>query len=111
MSILKVTIPQVIEGLQRYYGELWTFHILKSKGWEIAKTGDSQRIVFDGLEINIYTTHTVIGLALWYSHTAQVATYIGDPTAIDLEIEKLYSRLLNDTTYIYEQLAISTSQA
>ena len=99
--MLKVTIDQVKQGIEQYHGKSWLFAYLRAGGWQNGDT--SSRITIDDLDINVYVMDTVIGLSLWYSNTAQVSTYIGHPIAIDLEIEKLYTRLLDNTNYVYER--------
>lgn len=105
----RVTIEQVKQGIADHYGQSWVFNLLRSSGWEDSKDRNATRIVIDGLDINIYEMDTVIGLHLWFSSTAQVATYIGHSQAIDIEIEKLYRRLYNDTNYVYERARNNTS--
>lgn len=100
MNNLKLTVNDVKDGVQKYYGDLWLFKVLNGAVWETSFK--AARIIVDGIEINIFETTDVIRMGLWYSRTAHVDTYIGHPDAIDMEIARLFERLYNETNYVYE---------
>lgn len=97
----QVTVQQVKEGIAKYHGKSWLFECLKAGGWQDGH--NASRITINDVDINIYISHEVIRLGLWYSRTAHVETYVGHPTAVDLEISKLYERFEYSTNYYYER--------
>ena len=101
MNNLKLSVRDVKEGIERYYADQWLFKVLQVAHWELGFK--SARLVIDGIEINIFEAQDVIRMGLWYSNTAHVDTYIGHPEAIDIEIERLFERLHNETNYVYER--------
>lgn len=101
MNELKLSVEDVKQGLIRYYGKQWLFKCLQGACWYNAHR--ASRIVIDGIEINIFETTNVIRMGLWYNRTLHIDTYIGHPDAIDIEINRLFERLYNETNYVYEQ--------
>ena len=100
MNNLKLSVNDVKDGVQKYYGNEWLFKVLNGAVWETSFK--AARIVIDGIEINIFETTDVIRMGLWYSRTAHVDTYIGHTEAISIEITRLFERLYNETNYVYE---------
>jgi hypothetical protein len=105
---LKLTVHDVKLGVERYYGRDWLFKLLSGAIWE--NSFKAARIVIDGIEINIFETTNVIRMGLWYSRTAQIYTYIVDIEAIDIEINRLFEQLHNETNYVYEQEQAATAR-
>lgn len=98
--MLKLSVKDVKEGVEQYYGKEWLFKVLTGATWELGYK--SARIVVDGIEINVFETTDVIRIGLWYSRSAHVDTYIGHTEAVSIEIERLFERLYTETNYIYE---------
>ena len=99
--MLTLSIRDIREGVERYYGDEWLFKVLQGATWESGSS--SARLCIDGIEINIYEATDVMRIGLWHSNTAHVDTYIGHVDAIDLEIGRLFDRLHNETNYVYER--------
>jgi len=99
--MLKLSVKDVKEGVEQYYGQEWLFKVLNGATWELGYK--SARIIVDGIEINIFETTDVIRMGLWHSRTAHVDTYIGDTEAVSIEITRLFERLYNETNYVYER--------
>jgi hypothetical protein len=99
--VLKLSVRDVIKGVERYYNDEWLFKVLSGARWELGFK--NARIVIDSIEINIFETTDVIRMGLWYSRTAHIDTYIGHTEAIDVEINRLFERLFNETNYVYER--------
>lgn len=95
MNNLKLSVNDVKQGVQEYYGNEWLFKVLNGAVWENAYK--AARIIIDDIEINIFEAQDVIRMGLWYSNTSHVDTYIGHPDAIDMEIARLFERLYNET--------------
>jgi hypothetical protein len=63
--MLKLSVKDVKEGIEQYYGKEWLFKVLNGATWELGYK--SARIVVDGIEINVFETTDVIRMGLWYS--------------------------------------------
>jgi hypothetical protein len=105
---LKLSVEDVKQGVERYYGRDWLFKLLSGAIWE--NSFKAARIVIDGIEINIFEGTNVIRMGLWYSRTAHIDTYIGDIEAIDIEIARLFEQLHNETNYVYEREQSATAR-
>ena len=99
--MLKLSVRDVKDGVERYYSDTWLFKVLQGANWELGYK--SARLCIDGIEINIFEAQDVIRMGLWHSNTAHVDTYIGHPEAVDIEITRLFERLYTETNYVYER--------